>query len=298
MTFFNLNLKRRRWAASTAFFGLTALIAASAQAPAQAADLNASTPRSWAEAAAANELRIIADNGNFPLRYRIRKIDEKNDTTRDVIESRQGTVARLVQRNGQPLTAEEDAAERARLNGLLASPKDFIKHHKRDEAARGYSLELVRELPRAMVFSYALEQPQRPGFADPQVVIDFTPDPHYKPPSMIDQVLTGLQGRAWIDRKSLRVLRIEGRVLRPVDFGWGMVARVYPGGTIELEQINAGGDRWAFSHLRENLTVREMMVKTVQQHAAMDAADFQVLPAPIDFQDAIRVLLATPLTLR
>ncbi|HEY5328679.1 MAG TPA: hypothetical protein VIJ79_02245 [Acidobacteriaceae bacterium] len=270
----------------------------SAQTPIHPADLTKSTPPSWVEAAAVNEQHIINDDGSFPLRYRIRKVDAKNDVTRDIIESKQGTVARLVERNGQPLTAQEDALERARLTGMLDSPRAFIKHHKRDDAARGYSMDLVREMPRAMIYTYAPDQPQRPNAAGPEVAIDFTPDPHYKPPALVANILTGLQGRLWIDRKSLRVTRIEGRVLHPVDFGWGMLARIYPGGTVEFEQANAGGDRWAYSHLRENITIREMMVKTVQQHTDMDAADFKMLPAPVSYQEAIHILLATPLTLR
>lgn len=261
-------------------------------------EVGASTPQSWAEAAAANQERIINGDGSFPLRYRIRKVDVKNDTTRDVIESRQGAVARLVQRNGRPISATEDAAERERLNAMIDSPGDFAKHQKHDNAARGYSIELVRQMPHAMIFSFAPGQPQRPNFVGPQVVIDFTPNPRYHPPALIDQALTGIQGRIWIDRKALRVLRVEGRVLHAVDFGWGMLARIYPGGTIEFEQANAGGDRWAYSHLHEDITVREMMVKTVQQRAEMDAVDFQILPTPVDYQEAIRILLATPVPLR
>ncbi len=271
---------------------------AGAQTPPRVADLGTSTPLSWAEAATANEQRIIDDDGNFPLRYRMRKVDAKNDTTREIIESRQGTVARLVQRNGQPITAAEDAAERERLKGLLSSPADFIRHHKRDSAARNYSLQLVREMPRAMIYTYTPGQPQLPNFFDSQVVLDFTPDPRYHPPSMVAEALTGLEGRVWVDRKSKHVLRIEGRVLKAVDFGWGVLARVYPGGTVEFEQANAGGDRWTYAHLREDVTIREMMVKTVRQRASMDAADFQILPAPVDYQEAIRLLLAMPIPLR
>jgi hypothetical protein len=282
------------------FAAIIAVAFAAYGAPAQKppVDIAASTPQSWVEAAAANEQHIINDDGSFPLRYRTRKVDAKNDVTRDVIESRQGTVARLVQRNGQPLTPAEDAAERTRLTEMLASPSDFIKHHKRDNAARGYSMDLVREMPRAMLYTYTPGQPQRPNVAQPEVVIDFAPDPHYKPPSLITDILTGVQGRMWIDSKSLRVTRIEGRVLHSVDFGWGMLARIYPGGTVEFEQSNAGGDRWAYSHLRENITIREMMLKTVQQHTDMDAADFKILPAPVSYQEAIHILLATPLALR
>jgi hypothetical protein len=280
---------------------LLAMAAASscvlAQPPAQAPDSGASTPLSWAEAAANNELRIIDDDGSFPLRYRMRKVDAKNDITRDIIESRQGTVARLVQRNGQPITAAEDAAERERLQAQLDSPGDFAKHHKRDNAARNYSMELVRQMSHAMVFTYTPGQPQRPNFAGAQVVLDFTPDPHYKPPSLVDDTLTGIEGRVWIDRKSLRVIRIEGHVLHPIDYGWGVLGRIYPGGHVEFEQTNAGGDRWAYAHVREDLTIR-MIVKTMQERQSMDAADFQLLPAPVDYQEAIRILLATPLQLR
>ncbi len=261
-------------------------------------DLSANPPVAWVESAAANEERIIHDDGSFPLRYRMHKVDTRNDTTRDTIETRQGAVARLVERNGQPITAAEDALERERLNAMLASPSDFIKHHKRDDAARNYSLTLVRKLPHAMLFSYTPGQPQLPGASTPAVVIDFKPDPAFRPAAMIENVLTGLEGRAWIDSKSRRVTRLEAHVLRPVDFGWGVVARVYPGGTVEFEQANAGGDRWAYSHLRSNLTVREMMLKTVQQKSQMDASSFQLLPAPVTYQEAVHILLATPIPLR
>ena len=268
-----------------------------AQSPAQAPDLGTSTPLSWAEAAADNELHIIDDDGSFPLRYRMRRVDAKGDTTRDVIETRQGTVARLVQRNGQPITAAEDAAEHERLQAQLNSPSDFAKQHKRDNATRNYSMQLVRQISHAMIFTYTPGQPQRPNFAGPQVVLDFTPDPHYKPPSLIDDTLTGIEGRVWIDRKSLRVIRVEGHVLHPIDYGWGVLGRIYPGGSVEFEQANAGGERWAYAHVREDLTIR-MVIKTVQERQSMDAADFQLLPAPVDYQEAIQILLATPLQLR
>ena len=38
--------------------------------------------RAWVESAAANELSIIKDDGKTPLRYRIHKMDSKEDITR------------------------------------------------------------------------------------------------------------------------------------------------------------------------------------------------------------------------
>ena len=57
-------------------------------------------------------------------------LTRRANKTRDIIESNDGTVARLILRDGRPLTDEEDKAERQRLNDMLASPSDFAKHIK------------------------------------------------------------------------------------------------------------------------------------------------------------------------
>ena len=258
----------------------------------------AGQPHAWVQAAATNELHIIDDDGKTPLRYRIRKIDARTDTTRLIIETRQGDVARLIERNGQPLTASEDAAERERLNAILQSPSDFIKHHKRDTSTRTDVMQLVSLMPEAMIYTYVPGQPQPESAASTQVVIDFRPDPAFHPPTMFADLLTGLEGRMWIDADSKRVTRIQAQIIRPVNFGFGVVARLAPGGTIEFEQANAGGNRWVYSHLVENFSVRAMMVKTIPENTRMSASDFHLLPAPITFQEAVHQLLNTPIPLR
>jgi hypothetical protein len=255
-------------------------------------------PVSWIEAAAKNEASIIQNQGTTSACYRVRKVDAKGDTTREVIESRQGSVARLVERDGKPITAAEDAAERDRLQATLADPEGFLRHHKRDSTSRDNALELVRLMPTAMIYSYAPGQPQPKGAQNRQIVIDFHPNPTFHPPTMLADLLTGLAGRFWIDSKTQRLTRAEASVLHPVNFGWGIVGRIFPGGTIAFEQADAGGDRWVYSHLDQHLTVRELMVKTVAVNAEMNAWDFHVLPNPVSFQDAIRMLLAEKIPLR
>jgi hypothetical protein len=258
--------------------------------------------KSWAEAGVRNELAIISSEGNFPVRFRERKIETKNgtkgDTTREVIESREGSVARLVQRDGQPITTDEDAAEKERLNADAASPETFLRHHKRDNSMRDSVLQLVRLLPQAMIFSYAPGQPQPKGVDATQVVLDFHPDPAFKPPTMASDVLTGFEGRVWIDAQTQCMTRIEGKILHPINFGFGFLARLYPGGTVEFEQGPAGSDRWVYRHVEEHVTVRALMVKTLPVNTEMTSWDFRLMPSLVSYQDAIRMLLAMPVPLR
>ena len=88
---------------------------------------------------------------------------------------------------------------------------------------------------------------------------------------------------------------MEGTIFRAVNFGWGMLAHIYPGGHLVLEQANAGGNRWIFTRFQEDVSVRALMVKTIHVHANVEAGSFQTLPGPIGYQDAVRMLLNTPL---
>ena len=43
-------------------------------------------------------------------------------------------MARLILKDGKPLTADEDKAERERLNDMIASPAAYAKHVKNTES--------------------------------------------------------------------------------------------------------------------------------------------------------------------
>lgn len=266
---------------------------------APAANMLRESPRAWADDAAANQLRLIASDHSLPVRYRERKVDARGSTTREVIESRDGNVARLMERNGAPLTVEENEGERARLQGILDDPEAFLKRHHRTGADRGYASELVKQLPSAMLWSYVPGQPQLPEVNRTQIVLDFTPDPHYKPPSLLTEGLTGISGRVWIDAESHTLLRVEGHILHPLDFGWGgVLARVGQGGTVSLEQRPVGEHRWVYTHMGEDVTVREVLVHTVAEKSQINAWDAQLLPEPVSLQEAIHDLLNMPVATR
>ena len=263
-------------------------------APAFCQTLPSGPPESWAVEASKNEIPIIEHRDTY-LRYQMHILDEKGNQLRDVIESRDGTVARLIRRDDRPLTPEEDAAEHQRLNDLMASPAAYQKHESNDLTGKKRAVELIRMLPDAMTYDYAPGQPQLESIAGEQVVLDFKPNPAWKPPTLTAEALTGLQGRVWIDRKTRHMVRVEGEVFQSVNLGWGMLARIYPGGHVILDQApTQTGARWIFAHFNEQITVRALMIKTIHQNANVNTSGYQTID-PMTYQDAIRTLLATPL---
>ncbi|MEO6802349.1 MAG: hypothetical protein ABI197_03780 [Granulicella sp.] len=253
-------------------------------------------PRDWAVDVANNELAAL-QHSDIYLRYRMHVVDQKGDQVRDVIETKEGTVARLILRDGRPLTAEQDAAERERLSGMIDSPDLYMKHVKSGAEGKKLAADMIRLMPDAMIYSYVPGQPQEGhDEGSGKVVLDYHPNPKWSAPSTISEALTGLEGRMWIDVKTHNLLRMEGQIFKPINFGWGMLARIYPGGKVSLEQTPVGGgQRWIYTHFTEDVTVRAMMVKTLHVHTQVDAYDFQILPKVLSYQEAIRQLLATPL---
>jgi hypothetical protein len=154
---------------------------------------------------------------------------------------------------------------------------------------------LVPVMADAMINTYTPGQPQsgRNGGAL-EIVLDYKPNPKWVPPTTEAQALTGLEGRVWIDAKTRYVVRMEGRIFRGVNFGWGMMAHIYPGGKVEMNQTNVGGNRWIFTDFSMQLSVRALMVKRLEIRSNAKTSDYQTL-GPMSYQDAIRLLLATPL---
>ena len=157
-----------------------------------AASLLAAPPRSWAVDVAANELIALHHPGSY-LRYQMHVVDEKGNQTRDVIESKDGSVARLILKDGRSLTDDEDKAERQRLNDMIAAPGDYAKHVKEEASGRKMADQMIRLMPDAMIYTYAPGQPQtgKNGGAL-EVVLDYKPNPAFRPPSLTAEVLTGL----------------------------------------------------------------------------------------------------------
>jgi hypothetical protein len=261
------------------------------------ASLQSVPARSWAVDAAANELVALHHKDSY-LRYRMETVNEKGTQVRDVIESKDGTVARLILKDGKPLTPEEDKGEQQRLNDMIASPAAYAKHARNTESEKTMADKLVPLMADAMINTYTPGQPQsgRNGGAL-EIVLDFKPNPKFVPPNTEAQALTGLEGRVWVDAKTRYVVRMEGTIFRGVNFGWGMLAHIYPGGKLVMNQTNVGGNRWIFTDFSMQLSVRALMVKRLDIHSTAKSSDYQTI-GPMSYQDAIHLLLATPLPAR
>ncbi|AFL87909.1 hypothetical protein Terro_1603 [Terriglobus roseus DSM 18391] len=228
---------------------------------------------------------------SWGLRYRVHRVDSKDDSVRELIESADGNVARTLSHHGRPLSDEETAAEEKRLRALSAT--ELSRRRRSADSSDKYGLELIGAFPHAMLFTVAPSQTQLPQFSRPQVVLNFSPNPQYHPQTTAQEVLPGIAGRMWIDAETHHLLRIELNVTKNLNLMFGILARVYQGGTLTYEQQAIGGGHYAYRNIDINVKLRELMVKVVPYHETLTATDITYLPTPPRLKEAVEMLLSS-----
>jgi hypothetical protein len=222
------------------------------------------------------------------LEFLSRRVDSKGDVLRRVIESTDGNVARTLTRNGKPLTGEDLQAERARLQEVTA---ESLRRKHRAETGEKYAREWIAAMPRAMVYKPVPGQPQIAGFAHPVLVLDFEPDPNFKPQSGSEALLENLDGRVWVDRTNNQLVQLHVHIRHDVNYALGIVAHVYAGGNIDVEMRPIAG-RLFYTRVALDLSIRELMVHTQQIKQVVTTSDQHPLPAVPSTSDAVKRLLA------
>ena len=179
---------------------------------------------------------IAAQDTQHPMRYRLRKASPRLITTKEIVETKDGAVARLVAINDQPLSQADDIKEQTRINDLLFDPGKQRHRKQSEQADIERVFKVLRALPTAFIYQYAgpgASPAGRPGESRPgRRNSPSNPIPPSIPPDLETQALTQMTGELWIDPEQGRVTRLEGHLQQDVDFGWGILGRLNKGGWI------------------------------------------------------------------
>jgi hypothetical protein len=219
--------------------------------------------------------------------YRARKQTPEKIETKEYIETNDGTVARLIQLNDQPLPPDVQKAEKKRLERLLSDP-DMQKDRQRKQKEDQNRVErMVRALPDAFLYEYEGVEPGKYGET---VKLKFKPNPNFNPESRELKVYEGMEGHMLIDAASHRLLRLEAQLFRDVDFGWGILGRLYKGGKFVVEQSRIEPDHWETTGLTVDMTGRALLFKSLRFDTRETATDFRRVASGLSLAQGVELL--------
>ena len=189
--------------------------------------------------------------------------------TERVVETSFGRVRFLLAVDGKPLDAEQEAAERGRLAGIVADPQGFLvreRAQKDDEASARKMLDL---LPKAFVFDNV-------RLKDGVWTMDFHPNPEYTAHGIQERVLCAMSGTVVIDAASERLMHVEGRLPQDVSIGFGLLATIKAGSHFESDRADEGG-HWRTLHVLTQINGKAVLFKSVGKDSEVVRSEFHYL---------------------
>jgi hypothetical protein len=226
------------------------------------------------------------------MRYRLRKTSPRLTSTKEIVETRDGDVARLLKINDQPLSPGDEQKEQARLDALENNP-GLQQHRKQSEDSdTARALKVLRVLPTAFIYQFV---ETGTGSARPVEKFSFKPNPQFDPPDLETGVLTAMAGEIWIDPVQERVVRLAGSLQQDKDFGLGILGELDKGGWVEIEQADVGEHQWRIVDLKLVMNGR-ILFKAKNSNSVQEYTEFVPLPPDLTYRQAIQMLRALPVT--
>jgi len=172
--------------------------------------------------------------------------------------------------------------KRLEINGRLTGVKledpfpppndEWRRRAERIREARKTQIDVIQQCLHAFTFTYVTEtvMEDRPVF-----VLDFAPNPNYKAVSRTTEMLKSARGRAWVDKETHNVVRVQAHTFKDFNIWGGLLAKIEEGATFEMRQRPVGGV-WLAYRLDLNWEGRLALVKRIGDKVHMERSDFKV----------------------
>ena len=243
-------------------------------------------PQELVRRAAKNEIKATDYHQYFMYRDHV---DYKTHSiTKEVIETPQGGLGTTIAINGQPLTPDQRAKDNQKLEKFAKDPEARRKQLLASKEDDQRDQLMLTSLPDAFLYTYAGTE-QGPNGTE-LVHLTFKPNPSFNPPNHETRVYEGMQGDMLVDRKAMRLAKIDGTLFKDVDFGWGILGRLYRGGKFYIEQRDVGGGRWETVRQTLQFNGKILMIKPLTIYSSETATDFRPVPANLTVAQALDLL--------
>lgn len=255
--------------------------------PLQAQTIQSSiNPQQLVKDVVANELKAAKEDRSHWM-YQSREDDADGRQTREVVETKDGVIYRVIGVQGRPLSEEQRRQEDRRIQNLLRSPSEQRKQQRaRDEDAKK-AKDMLEMLPNA--FSYTLAGEDENNFR-----LNFKPNPQFDPPTRETKVLHNMEGTMMVDRRQKRLKKLSGALASDVEFGGGFLGRLKKGGTFSVEQTDVGEGHWEAVLTDVHITGRALFFKTIKEQQHEVCSNFRRVPDNLSLPQAAELLTKNP----
>ena len=212
-----------------------------------------------------NELNFQDDHTSWM--YRLEKEQSGKKKVEEIIETKKGSLSRLLSINDRPLTAKQQREEDQRVRELMTNRSAQQKLQRALDAETLQGRRLFKMLPDAFVFNYA-------GGDGNLAKLSFRPNPNFHPPSLEARVLAAF----------------NGHLNQDVNFGFGLLGHLSKGGHFEVKQVEVVPGHWDMTTMNLELRGKALLFKSVGVQRRENRRDFRQVSDDLTLAQAADIL--------
>jgi hypothetical protein len=201
-----------------------------------------------------------------------------------VVETSMGKVRLLLAEDGKPLSTERQAREKEKLADIAAHPDVFQKREQAMKNDEQHAEQMLALLHKAFLF----DEPHSDGN---DLKITYRPDPAYVPKTMEEKVLHSMSGEVLVDKATLQLHRIEGKVPSDVSLGYGLLGTIHAGSSFSTTHEMEPGGEWKDAIVNTAIEGKAMLFKEIGRNEHVVHSDFKRLSDNISVADAVGLLV-------
>jgi hypothetical protein len=231
-----------------------------------------------------NELAAAAHPAHWM--YLSRKEEGGKTRLRQIIQSKDVILERLVAVNDSPPTSAERVKEDRRIAKLIgdADALESLKREQQEDKVKAQ--KMLELLPRAFLYEYA-------GREDELIKLTFRPNPAFTPPSREARVFHAMEGEMWVHEGQRRLAKMAGRLTDDVNFGFGLLGHLDKGGTFAVKQSEVSARIWEMTSMDVNMHGRALIFATIKTQEREEMSHFDRVPDELNAARAMDLLMRT-----
>jgi len=229
-----------------------------------------------------NELKVQNEDLGHWM-YRLEKKDAGKKQVQEIVETKDGSLSRLLSTDGRPLDAKQQQKESRRIQRLVSNPGEQRKLQQVSSKKAEQGERLFKILPDVFVFGYA-------GCEGDLIKLSFRPNPNFRPPSIEARVFQHMEGEMTVDSKQERLAAINGHLMEDVKFGGGLLGHLDKGGKFEVSQTEVAPGHWEMTVLDVDMKGKVLLFKTISVQDTENHSDFHRVPDDLTLAQAADIL--------
>ena len=194
-----------------------------------------------------------------------------------VVETRDGSLQRLISEDGIPLSGDQKLAEDRRIAYLAIHRAAFRRRNQRRREDEARMPELLREIASIFLFEVA-------GSDGDYARIVFLPNPAFQEQSFQDRVVHAMAGELVIHTPDMRLCKLDAHLQHKVEFGFGILGVLNDKTRLSLSREPVSPGQWTTAKIRIHMDGSILFLKSISRD--LDSSRYGFKPVAHDLNVA------------